>query len=151
MVSGANIINCGVLRLQHELVNRALLLGEFSVDGKGSGDIRGVVVVFNAGVDEQKITVVEAGAILGVVQHTGVGAAGNDGRICNVASTRTHELVNKLRFNLIFRLSRTACAHGAAMSRRADFHGVGHGLDFGFAFVKAHVVENVIQGNELRG
>ena len=53
MVALLNLVDCGDLCLENDLVERTLLGREPAVYRKRPGDIRGVVVQLAAGVDQQ--------------------------------------------------------------------------------------------------
>ena len=108
---------------QHHLVERPLGLGETTVDGKGSRDVGGIVVVFGAGIDEQQITVAQSIAILGVVQHAGIRATGDDGRIGGTATTAAREFVVELGLHLVFAHAGAARTHGTTVRVAAYLHG----------------------------
>ena len=63
---------------QHELVDRALLVGEAAIDRKRARDVGGVIAVLAARVDQQQVAVLQLRVVRVVVQDAGVGAAADD-------------------------------------------------------------------------
>ena len=58
----------GLLRRQHDLVERALAVREARADGKGAGDVGAIAAPLGAGVDQEQVAVVHAPVVLDVVQ-----------------------------------------------------------------------------------
>ncbi len=103
----------GLLGGEDDVVERALIGGEATVDGKGSRHVRGVAVDLGAGVDEQQVAVLELRVVLDVVQNAGVGAARDDGRVGRILAAPATELVDELGLDLILLAARAACPHCA--------------------------------------
>ena len=55
--TGFNFFNCGFLSFQYDFVDRFLFIAEFTAGRKGAGDIRRVVFVFTARIDENKVSI----------------------------------------------------------------------------------------------
>ena len=74
----------------------------------------GVVLVLAPGVDEQQVTIVQGGAVVAVVQDTGVVTATHNGRIADIRAVAV-ELVQQFGRHFIFRPPRNSETHGALM------------------------------------
>ncbi len=57
--------------------------------------------------------------------------------------------MNELRFDLVFEYPGAHCLHCARMCLDGDLCCFSHGRDFGTALVKAHIVQQVIERDEL--
>src|SRR5690606_25183710 len=84
------------------VVNRALAVGKPAVDRDRATQVRIVVRVFRTEIHQDDLAVPAFAVIFGIMQHAGVGAGGNDRMIRVPAGPSADELVNDLRFNLVF-------------------------------------------------
>ena len=119
MVAGAHLVDGRELRFQHDFVDRALRRREPAADRKGAGDVRGVVVVFAARIEQQQVAVAQGLIVVAVVHDAGIGAAADDGVVGNVRIVRA-KLVQQFGHHLVFHAPGTRKAHGAAMCAHRD-------------------------------
>ena len=89
------------LRGEHQLVDVALRAAEAPVHRERAGDVGGVAVELAAGVDQQQRAVLEQRVVLAVVQHAGVGAAGDDRPVGRELRAVAAELVQQLGLDLV--------------------------------------------------
>jgi hypothetical protein len=90
-----------VLHAQHGVVHIALALGETAVHRDAPGEVAGVAAVLTAEVHQDHIAVVAHLVVGDVVQHAGVVAAGDDGRVGMPARAVAQELMRDLRLDLV--------------------------------------------------
>lgn len=64
-----------LLHLQHRLIQVPLRCAKFPIHRERAGNVRGVVLVLTAGVDEEGLGGGEGGGVAGVVDGEAVGAA----------------------------------------------------------------------------
>ena len=137
------------LRRQHDLVKVALGRREAAVDGEGARHVGGVVLMFAAGVDEHEVAVPQWRVVLAVVQHAGVGAAGDDGRIGRRRGAAPHELMHQFRFEFRLRHAGSALAHGAQVAGGGDVGGLRHQPAFHRRLHQPLFMQQTAQGDEL--
>jgi hypothetical protein len=131
----------GALRGEDDFVDVLLSGVEAAIDRESAGDVGGVTGDFAAGVDQDQRVVVEDLVVGDVVQHAGVGAAGDDGRVGVGVGAAFAEFVSQFGFEFVFGHAGAAGAHGAGVAGAGD---VGRALlDVGFGSVldQAHAVE----------
>ena len=74
-------------RLEHELVDFALLVGELAADGQRAGDVRGVErVALDARVEQQQVALLDGAVVARPVQDAGVRAGRGDGAVADVVA-----------------------------------------------------------------
>ena len=139
--AGAGGLARGGLGGEHDLIHVALRAGEAAIDREGPGDVGGVAVELAARVDQQQVAVIEALIVFDVVQHAGVGAAGDDAGVGGRLAAGGAEGVQQLGFDLEFVAARAGGAHGAAMGVGGDLRGAAHGGEFRSVLDEAHLVE----------
>ncbi|MPN07326.1 hypothetical protein SDC9_154592 [bioreactor metagenome] len=114
---------------------------EAAIDREGSGDVGGVALDFAAGVDQHQAVVVQELVVLDVMQHAGVGAAGDDRCVGVAVGTAFAEFVGEFGFQLVLGHARAAGVHGAGVAGAGDVGGALHGGQFGVVLEQAHGVE----------
>src|SRR5690606_37037143 len=129
--AGAGGLTRGGLGGEHDLIHVALRAGEAAIDREGPGDVGGVAVELAARVDQQQVAVVEALIVFDVVQHAGVGAAGDDAGVGGRLAAGGAEGVQQFGFDLEFVAARAGGAHGAAVGVGGDLRGAAHGVELG--------------------
>ncbi len=148
VIAGAHARDGRAVRLQHHLVNRALLGREAAVDGQRAGDVGGVALELAAGVHQQQVAVVERLVVVAVMQDAAVRAAADD-RVIGGVGVVTPELVQQLGHHLVLGGARAAEAHDALMRLRGDARAGAQQLELAPRLVEAHVVQHVIERHEL--
>src|SRR5574343_863766 len=141
MAAGGGGGDGGGLGGEDDFVNVLLRRVEAAIDRAGAGDVGGVAFDLAAGVDQDQGVVVEQLVVLDVVQHAGVGATGDDGRVGVGVGAAFAEFVGQLGFQFVLGQAGTTGAHGAGVAGAGD---VGRALlDVGFGGVldQAHGVE----------
>ena len=131
----------GVLGGEDDFVHILLGCVEAAIDREGPGDVGGVAFNFAAGIDQYQRVVVEQLVVFDVMQHAGVGAAGDDGRVGVRVGAALPEFVSQFGFQLVLGHAGAAGAHGAGVAGAGD---VGRALlDAGFGGVldQAHAVK----------
>ena len=81
MIARAHLVDGRQLRLQHHFVNGTLHCSEFAADREGARDIRRVVVVLTAGIEQQQIALAQGLIVVAVVHDAGIGASTDDGLV----------------------------------------------------------------------
>ena len=107
---------------KHHLVDRALRRRESAADRKGAGDVRGVVVVFAARIEQQQVAVAQRLIVVAVMHDAGIGAAADDRVIGNVGVVRA-EFMQHLGHDLVLHAPGPREAHGAAVGADRDLRG----------------------------
>src|ERR1700722_9525515 len=82
------------------------------------------------------------------MQHAGIGAATDDRVIGNVGAVAV-ELVQQLGHDLVFHASRPAEAHRAYVRAAGDLAGAAHQTELAAALEQPHVVQHMIERDEL--
>jgi hypothetical protein len=121
--TGSRSGNAGLLRGQHHLVRRPLRRAEAAVHGESASDVRGVVAIFAAGIDQEQITVLHLPLILHVVQDSGVRAGAHDGLIRDALAAACAKGPAQQRFDLVLIGPRPRAPHRCQVSLRADGDG----------------------------
>ena len=85
------------------------------------------------------------------MQHRGVVATADDGRVGLFPGAAPGAFMDKVRFQLVFHHARFAVGHDALVGRRGNFCRLAHEGNLGAGLVQAHVVQVVIQGDEFLG
>src|SRR6185437_13064566 len=148
MVAGPHLRNCGPVGFQHDLVYCALLPREAAIDRNGAGDVRSVGLVLAAGIHEQHVAALERLIVVAVVQDTAAVAAADDGVIRGVRVVQA-ELVDDLRHHLVFLEARPAHLHRPDVRGGGDPRSFAHEADLDARFVEPHVVQDVVEGDDL--
>ena len=138
------------LSLEHDFIDRTLRRREPAAHRKGAGDVRGVVVVLAAGVEQQQVPIAQALIVIAIVHDAGIGAAADDRVIGNVRIVRA-KLVQQLRHDLVLHAPRAGKAHGAAMGADGDLRRAPQPRLLGTALVQAHVVEHMASATNSCG
>ena len=139
--AGAGGLARGDLGGEHELIHVALRAGEAAVHREAAGDVGRVAVELAAGVDQQQVAVLQALVVVDVVQHAGVGAAGDDAGVGGGLAASGAEGVQQLGLDLVFEAPRAGGAHGAAVGVGRDAGGAAHGGELGSVLDETHLVE----------
>ena len=137
-----------MIRLEHDVVQRALLGREASVDRERARDVRGITIHFTSGIYQQQIAGAKRGVILAVMQDAAVRATADDGQVRKVGVVYA-KFVHHLGGDFVFAFTRLAGLHGPHMRTRGDARGFAHGVHFGAALEQAHVVQHVIERHDL--
>ena len=140
--AGAHHVERGLLRRQHQFIQVALRRGKAAIDGPGAGDVRGIAIELAASVDQQQFAVVQYRVVGAVVQHAGVGTAGDDGRIGRELRAAAAKLVQQFGFDRVFMQAWAGGAHGAHMGRAGNGGGAPHQVLLLRVFQQAHGVEH---------
>ncbi len=101
------------LRGKHHLVDIALHRLEPSAHRISARDIRSIAVEFAAGVDQQQIAGLEQRVVLHVMQHAGIGTAGDNRCVGRRLRAAAAEFVQQLGFDLVFGAAGLGRAHRA--------------------------------------
>ena len=149
MVAGARLIDCGQLRRQHDLVDILLRRTEFAVDRKSAGNVRSVAVEFAAGIDQQQLAVVEARVVFHVMQHAGIGAAGNDAGVRRKTAAMAIELVQQLGLDLVFEHPRAGETHRPRMCIARHDSSAAHRRQLVFVLEQTHFVDQHAQVDDF--
>ena len=131
----------GSLGGEDDLVNVLLRWREATIDRKSAGDVGSVALHFAAGVDQHQRVIVQGLVVLDVMQHAGVGAAGDDGRVGVAVGAAFAKFVGQFGFQLVFGHARAAGVHGAGVPGAGDVGGALHGGQFGVVLEQAHGIE----------
>ena len=118
------------------------------LDGKGARDIRRVVVVLAAGIEQQQIAVAQRLIVVAIVHDAGIGAAADDGLIGHVGVVRA-EFVQHFRHDLVLHAPGTREAHRPPVRADRDLRRAPQAGLLRPALVQTHVVEHVVQCDEL--
>ena len=140
----------GLLRGQHQLVDFLLRGAELAIDRKGTGNIRGITLVFRTGIDQHQLFFIEHGIVFGVMQDAGIFAATND-RGIGPAGAVAAKLIEKFGFQLVFIHAGAAGFHGIDMRLYRYFRRLAHQAEFFPALVQTHIMQQIFQGDELVG
>src|SRR2546421_10172090 len=125
-IAGAYFVDRRALRREHELVDRALRAAKPTIHREGPREVGGVAIELAARVDEEQIAIVERGIVEDVVQHAGVGAAGDDRPVRRELCAVTPELIEELRLDLVLVAPGAGGLHGAAVRGGGDARGAAH-------------------------
>jgi hypothetical protein len=120
---------------------------EAAIHREAAGDVGGVAVELAAGVDEEQLAVLHLAVVLDVVQHAGVGAAGDDGAVGRRLAAVAAEFVEQLGLDSYSQ----APGRVARMARRwapGDVGGAAHGGDLGVLH-EAHLVDQAAHVADL--
>ena len=128
--SGLQKIDCGLLHAEHRLINLALAGTEASVGGKTARHVAGVVAVDGSDVKEHHVAVVHLGVVGDVVQHAGVGARPDNGRVGKAMRTEAHKLVQEFCLKLVFPNAGLEEAQHAVVAGGGDVGSHLHDFDF---------------------
>ena len=137
-----------LLRRADQIVQRALLFRETTVDREGAGDVGGVTAILRACVDQHQRAVLRLRVVGAVVQHAGVVAGADDaavGRLGVVAAE--HPLHFRLQF--VFVDARLRRAHRRAVRFDADVGGALHQFEFVALLEQPHLIEQMAQFEEF--
>ena len=146
-----------VLACQHQVVQRALRPGEFSIGREGARDVAGVAVELAAGVDQHQVAIAHGRGIGAVVQHAGVGAGRDDGAVGRVLRTTHAEFVQQLGVEmelahvLAFAQHAGTDLHRADVGAGADLRGTSHHVLFVRILDQPHFIERPAQVALLLG
>ncbi len=138
----------GVLGGPYHVVDRTLFRAVAAVDGEGTRDVGGVVLVLAAGIDQQQVPRLEGLVVVAVVQHAGIGAT-SDYWVVGHVGTVAAELMHQFRHHLVFGASGAAKTHRTDVRTGTDLAGTPHNRQFLAAFEQAHVVQHVVEGHKL--
>ena len=83
------------------------------------------------------------------MQDAGIAAGGDDAAIGRHLRPTLAEFVVQFGFQVIFEQAGATRLHGTDMSARTDLGSFLHHLHFGRRFVQAHVVQQVVEGDEF--
>ena len=92
----------GVLGGENDFVNVLLRGVEAAIDRESPGDVGRVTGHFATGVDQHQRVVVEDFVVGDVVQHAGVGTAGDDGRVGVGIGAASAKFVGQFGFEFVF-------------------------------------------------
>lgn len=134
---------------EHQLVDGLLLWRETPADREGAGDVAGIAVDLATGVDQHQVAVLERRVVLLVMQDAAIAPGGDDRTVGRHFRPALAERVVQLGFQAVFVQSGTAGLHGPHMGAGGNCRGLAHHLHFRRRFIQAHVVQQMIQGNEL--
>jgi hypothetical protein len=132
----------GELGPQHHLVDRALRGREPPVDRERPGDVRGVVAVLAAGVDQEQVAIDHAPLVLDVVQDARVGPRGHDGRIGVARRALGPEDELDRRLHLVLVHAGPRVAHGLDVGVAADLTGTTLPRQLGGRAAQAQLVDD---------
>ena len=149
--AGAHCVEARLLRGEHDLVDRLLRAGEAAAHRKRARDIRRVALVFAARVDQQELAVLQLPAVLAIVQHAGVGAAGDDRRIGDRLRAAAQELVRELRFDLVLVPSDARAIHRPPMGARGNGGRAAHQRDLVLVLHEPQHVDRLPHVDDLFG
>ena len=148
MVVAAGLVDRRKLGFEHNLVNGALLGGEFAADRHRPGNVGSVVVDLAAGIDKEQVTVPQFGPVFDIVQRTRV-SPGPDDRVVRRTGVVAAELVDEFRFDFVLEQARAHGTHRPCVRLHGDLGRSAHGRNLGTALVEAHVVQQMIERYEL--
>ena len=114
---------------EYEVIQRALCRREFAVDRKRAGDIRSVAIQFGTGVDQQQVAIAQQRVVGAVVQHAGIGAAGDD-RLVTGHGAVFAEGVQQFGFDFVFVHARAHRAHRTQVRLDGDLRTARHHAQF---------------------
>lgn len=137
------------LRGQDQFVDRFLLGRKLAVDRPGTSDVAGVAIDLATGVDQHQIAVLEQRVILLVMQDAAVAPGGDDRTVGRHLRPALAEFVVEFGFEAVLVEPSPTGLHRTDMSLRRNPCGFAHHLHFCRRFIQAHVVEQMIQGNEF--
>src|SRR5882672_785627 len=115
MVSGTHLVDGGELSFQHDVVDRTLGRREPAADRKRARDVRGVIIMLAARVEQEQIAVAQRLIVVTVMHDTGIGAAADDGVVGNIRIVRA-KFVQHLGHDLVLHSPGARKAHRAAVS-----------------------------------
>ena len=137
------------LRVQYEIVDRALRLAEATADGKRTGDIGAIAAVLSTGVDEQQVFGAQPLIVGRVVEDGGVDTGGDDRGIRRTAGPHAAEGVVEQRLDLVLVRTIAGAAHGGLMALRGNRRRPPHAHQLLLTLDEAHLV-NDLSGIEHR-
>src|SRR5688572_18117732 len=88
VVARLHTLDGGVVGLEHDVVQRALLGREPAVDGKGARDVGGIAIHFATRVYQQQVAIPESRVVLAVMQDAAVGATADDRQVGKIRVVR---------------------------------------------------------------
>ena len=136
------------LRSADQIVQRALLLAEASVDREGAGDIRCIATELCARIYQQQIPVDGARVIGAIVQHTGIGAGADDAAVSGPGIVGAENALD-IRLKFVFVDAWTGRAHRHPMRFHADVGGTLHQLQFVLGLEQTQLMQKVAELQEF--
>ncbi len=146
VVTRTDLVDCGAVRFEHDVVDRSLLRGELAADRKRTRDIRRVRLVFAAGVDEQQVTVLQRLVVLVIVENAAVWTTAHD-RVVRGIRVAQPELVHQFRHDLEFLSPRLAVLHRTDVRAGGDPGRLPHHVHLDLRLEQSHVVQYVIESD----
>jgi hypothetical protein len=119
---------------------------EFAIGRKCAGDVRRISIEFATRIDQHQIACAYRRGIGAVMQHTGVGACGDNRGVGRKLCAMQSKFVQEFSFQMVFphRLTLAQHArtqlHGAHMGTCADARGTPHGVLFVRVFDQTHFI-----------
>ena len=93
----------GVLRLQNDVVKRALGGRELAISREGAGNVAGVTSKLAACINQTQLAAFELRVSRTVVQHAGVGTCGDDAGVGRVFRPMATKFVQQLSLQVVFK------------------------------------------------
>jgi hypothetical protein len=124
------------------VIDRLLSRGEPAIGREGPGDVAGKVVVFGAGVDEDKVSVVDLLLVCIVVEDCRVEARADDRGIGRAGGAVAAESILDRRFKLVLVHSGAALTHGGDVAGGGDPCGATKVFDLLWALAQPHFVKD---------
>ena len=85
--------NSGMLRGQHDVINRALRTAEMPVDRKSPGDVRCISIEFTTGINQQQGASAQSCIVVAVVQDAGIFGTRHNRTVGNRLGATTAEFM----------------------------------------------------------
>lgn len=139
--------NDGLLHLKDNLVDSLGVTGVLSVQGEGTGDIRGVAALLGASIHQAQLVVVtvERGRVASVMKSSGVGADTNDWLVGLGAGPEASGLVSEKGVKLNLRLGLLGGLHQSDVGVGGDVVDLAHGLDLVGRLVHAGSDDSILE------
>ena len=152
-LAGFGGLDGGLLRRQHDVIERALGRRELAVGGEGAGDVAGVAVQLAGGVDQAELPGLEFAIARAVMQDAGVGAGRHDAGVSGKLRTVAAKLVQQFGFKVVFAQASLHAItqqggrglHGAHMACGGNRPGSPQNGNFMAVFHQAHFIKQLAQ------
>src|SRR5690606_35523619 len=148
MIARAHLFDGSVLRLEDDFVDGALFRAEAPAHRKRPGDVRGVQIVLTTRVDQDQIAFSKWPVIVTIVEDAGVRSAA-DNRMVGDIDVVAMELVQELRHHFVLHATWPHEAHCPLVRGDRNLCRATHGGELGPRLEQPHVMQQMIQRNEL--
>ena len=132
----------GLLRRQHQLVDRAAGAREAAADGIGASDVRGVAFELAARVDQDQLVVAQLLVVGDVVEDRGIATSADDGRVGGAARAAAAKGVLDHRLQLVLVDGAASEPGGGFVAFACDVCCAPHHVELGGLLEQAHLVDD---------